>query len=103
MCSSSMTFLQFQPSDANSTEFLAALVRSSSEDDQSRSRICREYSHLDGIGMTDTDLCKETRPFRLFLWFNLALLLDVVLEYDELNCGEECDDDPSRLGMEFTD
>jgi len=81
-----MTFLQFHPSDANSTLFLAALAQSSAEDDQSRSATLEEYSHRDGMGMTDTDLWSDTaRVLVAFLLLGklgellLVLLLGVLL------------------------
>jgi len=62
--SSSTTFLQFHPSEANSTVFLAAFANNSSEEDHNLSRTLLVYSSRDGIGITHTDLSRDT--LRLF-------------------------------------
>ena len=67
MCSSSVTFRQFQPSEANSIEFRAALAYNSVGDDQSRSFARSEYSVLNGMGRTDTEWFSDTLRFFLLL------------------------------------
>lgn len=67
ICSSSVTPLQFHPSDANSMLFRAAFRYSSSAEVQRRSLVLVEYSSLMGIGMTDTDSRNTTLRLFFFL------------------------------------
>jgi len=71
MLSSSVTFLQSHPSAANSIEFLAALLCSSSELLHRRSLILLEYSSRMGIGTTVTSSWRDTLRFDLDFFLKL--------------------------------